>query len=252
MTWTWGERSLASSHRPTCPHCPKKAYKPAAPRLSRVVGLGVSRVSQSLCRSADRLPVRAHHRRPLCRAVPVPCPSPCLWTPDPCAHSPWAALSISFSSIPLPFTLLRLNTSTVVRARLFFSFYTGPTPVPAPISLFSLSLIFTEEIPWHWSKLLNTKNMSHYIRFSFLGLWSNTIFNDIFYLKPSFDLSHSLLYHSLLFAPWLSFVWNGAHFLYNWDGVSPLHQQQQQKQQQLFTIAGRCAASLSVGHNGRR
>ncbi|KAH9401495.1 hypothetical protein TYRP_016887, partial [Tyrophagus putrescentiae] len=122
---------------------PPHAYKPAAPRLSRVVGLGVSLsllVSHSVAQQ-DRLPVRAHHRRPL--AVPEPLvfglPIPAPIRPERPHHF------FSFNSVTLLLiTIKHFNRRTRPSLSLLS---TGPTPAPVPIPLLSFSLSTPDQHP---------------------------------------------------------------------------------------------------------
>ncbi len=71
----WREREgSVPSRRLTAPRAPTVPRRHISLRRPdcRESSVSVSRDSQSLCHPADRLPVRAHHRRPLA----VPCPSP--------------------------------------------------------------------------------------------------------------------------------------------------------------------------------
>ena len=115
--------------------------------------VSVSRDSQSLCHPADRLPVRAHHRRPLA----VPCPSPLSL--DSRSLRPFALsgpLHFFFFNFPTLYliTIKHFNRRTRPSLSLFLHRTNTRT---APISLSSLSLHGRNSVTQH----VNCENNSN-------------------------------------------------------------------------------------------
>ncbi|KAH9402167.1 hypothetical protein TYRP_016220 [Tyrophagus putrescentiae] len=85
----WLSHRLAAAQHLACELSDERERSVPSPRLTAPRAPTVARRHISL-RRPDHLqptgcPVRAHHRRPRCRAVPEPFN---LWIPEPCAHSP--------------------------------------------------------------------------------------------------------------------------------------------------------------------